>query len=124
MYYVQLYTIYHQGPYIVKGTPSQGKHGPEYPQLVGVNTMDGLRYIEDDYSNTSGYRFNPRLLEGYDQQVIYDTIKYLEHLSTEQLINQTSGESDGDLFKNGSKGKVTVYYTHQDIVRDLDKYYT
>ena len=118
IYNIQLYIIYHKGPFTFQSIPYHGVEGPRYKELDGyVWASDQLTYIESDYSNIDGYRFNPRILSWDDQQVIYQTINYLEHVSTEQLKRQAHNESI-----TRDRG-VKIYYTYKDIQVSIDRYY-
>lgn len=118
IYNIHLYIIYHKGPFTFQSIPYHGVEGPRYKELdVYVWARDQLTYIESDYSNIDGYRFNPRILSWDDQQIIYETIKYLGHVSTEQLKKQAHNES---ITRNRG---VKVYYTYKDIQISIERYY-
>lgn len=118
IYNIQLYIIYHKGPFTFQSIPYHGVEGPRYKELDGYKkSSEQLTYIESDYSNIDGYRFNPRILSRDDQQIIYQTINYLEHVSTEQLKRQAH---------NGSitKGRgVKIFYTYKDLQHSIERYY-
>lgn len=118
IYNIQLYIIYHKGPFTFQSIPYHGVEGPRYKELDGYKkSSEQLTYIESDYINIDGYRFNPRILSWDDQQIIYQTIKYLEHVSTEQLKRQAHNESIAK-----DRG-VKIYYTYKDIQVSIDRYY-
>ena len=118
VYNIQLYVIYHKGPFTFQSIPYHDMQGPRYIELDGYKkSRQQLTYIESDYSNIDGYRFNPRILSWDDQQVIYQTIKYLEHVSTEQLKKQVRTDS-----VTSYRG-VKVYYTYKDIQSSIKRYY-
>lgn len=118
IYNIQLYIIYHKGPFTFQSIPYHGVDGPRYKELDGhKKSREQLTYIESDYSNIDGYRFNPRILSRDDQQVIYQTINYLEHVSTEQLKRQADNES---ITRNRG---VKIFYTNKDIHSSIDRYY-
>lgn len=118
IYNIQLYIIYHKGPFTFQSIPYHEVEGPRYKELDGYKkSRDQLTYIESDYSNIDGYRFNPRILSWDDQQIIYQTISYLEHVSTEQLKRQAHTES---ITRNRG---VKIYYTNKDIHSSIERYY-
>ena len=118
VYNIQLYVIYHKGPFTFQSIPYHDMQGPRYIDLDGYKkSRQQLTYIESDYSNIDGYRFNPRILSWDDQQVIYQTINYLEHVSTEQLKKQVRTDSVT------SYRDVKVYYTYKDIQSSIERYY-
>ena len=118
IYNIHLYIIYHKGPFTFQSIPYHGVEGPRYKELDGyVWARDQLTYIESDYSNIEGYRFNPRILSWDDQQVIYQTINYLDHVSTEQLKKQVRTDTVT------SYRDVKVYYTYKDIQNSIKRYY-
>ena len=118
VYNIQLYIIYHKGPFTFQSIPYHDMQGPRYIDLDGYKkSRQQLTYIESDYSNIDGYRFNPRILSWDDQQVIYQTINYLEHVSTEQLKKQVRTDSVT------SYRDVKVYYTYKDIQSSIERYY-
>lgn len=118
IYNIQLYIIYHKGPFTFQSIPYHGVEGPRYKELDGYKkSSEQLTYIESDYSNIDGYRFNPRILSRDDQQIIYQTIKYLEHVSTEQLKRQAHNES---ITKDRG---VKIFYTYKDLQHSIERYY-
>lgn len=127
VYFIHLYLIRNNGPYLVDELPLRDTQGPYYRKInvyltkLKTERQDSqhLSYLEDEYSNLEGYRFNPRCLDERDQEVINQTVQYLEGVPTHQLIGQTVDKELLEQYKG-----TQIYYTLTDINTEIKRYYS